>query len=424
MASGALMKSLTAVIDKRGKAGRLRFPPDPAKRAGVIDFGSNDTLSISSGVLRLALLDEIRQNPDFTVGATGSCILDGTTQYLVDLEASLAKYHHAVDAMYFNSGFEANVAIWTTLPQPGDIIVHDELIHASIHDGLKHTRARACLGFKHNDAESFRKVLQSIEDDYKDNANGTRSVFFALESVYSVDGDICPISDLLEASKEILPSADRIFVIDEAHSSGILGPQGSGLVCELGLEDEITIRLHTFGKAPGCAGAVVLCDTVIKLTLFNYARNYIFTTGPTFMNLAAVKAAYKILESPEGQQRRDRLQSIIPHFYACIERHPDWAEVKASGTFRLLKSSKYGSRVSKSLVPIVLLLTKQGICIQLADHLLHHGILVHAIHYPAVPLAAERLRIVLHADNTESEIDDLVDILINWAMKNRSEQGF
>ena len=246
---GALLGALSGALDKRRETGRLIVIPDPKAQEKAIDFGSNDILSISSGLLRGKLLLELKNHPKFSVGSKGSRILDGTSQYLVDLEAHTARFHNAKDSLFFNSGYDANVAIWTTLPQPGDVILHDGLIHASTHDGMKYTWAKKTIFFQHNNTASFEKVLKSIKNEYREIARGTRSLFIALESVYSMDGDICVVRHLLTTAKEILPDANRFFVINEAHSNGILGPRGSGLVCHYGLEDEFTIRLHTFGKA-------------------------------------------------------------------------------------------------------------------------------------------------------------------------------
>jgi 8-amino-7-oxononanoate synthase len=220
----------------------------------MVDFGSNDTLSLaSSGALRQAFLDELAKHPDFEIGSRSTRIFEGTTRYLLDLEEHMAQFHRAESALFFPSGYEANVAIWSTIPQPGDIVVYDEYIHASIHDGMRQGRAMTRV-FNHNSCESLRDCLLNICQTNSAVANGEQKVFIALESIYSMDADVAPLHDMLKLTKEILPHGNAIFSIDEAHSNGVIGENGSGYICHHGLEKEFPIRLHTCGKGLGSTG--------------------------------------------------------------------------------------------------------------------------------------------------------------------------
>jgi 8-amino-7-oxononanoate synthase len=256
MAAGLelLTRKLQSALDNRDEEGRLIDPPDSATLAEMIDFGSNDSLSLSSsGVLSTAFLCELEKHPGFTVGSTSSRILDGTKQYLELIERDLAQFHGAESAMFFNSGYDANVAIWSALPQPGDFIVFDEFVHASIHDGMRNGRATT-VSYEHNDCVSLRNCLKEIHDQNSAVSNGEQIIFLPLESFYSVDGDIAPVHELIQVVRDALPRGNYVLSMDEAHSNGVVGPNGSGFICHYGLEREFPIRLQTCGKGLGSTG--------------------------------------------------------------------------------------------------------------------------------------------------------------------------
>lgn len=215
-----------------------------------IDFSSCDVLGIGeSGALREAFLEELARHPDFQLGAHGTRLLNGNSTYLETVEKEVAKLHGSESGLIVNSSAIANDAIFSAIPRPGDAIVYDELIHASALDGFKHSVALCQKPFRHNDVESFLDTLTAVRDSQPLIRNGIRSVIIAVESFYSMDGDVCPLRELIEAAKEIFPNGNAQFVMDEAHSTGHVGPNGSGLVSELGLENEVAIRNHTFGKS-------------------------------------------------------------------------------------------------------------------------------------------------------------------------------
>ena len=219
------------------------------------DFSSNDFLSLSTnGLLRTEFLEELARNPNFQLGSTGSRLSDGNSSYIEDLEKEIAEFHGAESALMVNSGYDANCAIFCAIPRPGDVIVYDELIHASAHDGMKHSLTQKQLPFRHNDPECLRDVLTDLEDSNPLIRKGQRCVLIAVESVYSMDGDVCPLKELVEVAKEIFPKGNAQFLVDEAHSTGLMGEQGRGLVSSLGLEKIIAVRLHTYGKGMSATG--------------------------------------------------------------------------------------------------------------------------------------------------------------------------
>jgi 8-amino-7-oxononanoate synthase len=231
-----------------------------------VDFSSNDFLSLAtSGLLREAFLKELARNPDFAVGSTASRISDGNNACMESAEQQIAEFHGAQAALLVGSGYDANCAIFSAVPRPGDAVVYDELIHASVHDGLKSSLASTQLPFKHNSAEGLREVLVHLKKSQSLIRDGSRCVLVAVESVYSMDGDVTPLVEIVEVVKDIFPAGNAQVIIDEAHSTGLLGKNGRGLVCELGLEKEVAIRLHTYGKGLGATGGRFFSSSSARL---------------------------------------------------------------------------------------------------------------------------------------------------------------
>lgn len=254
-------KNLEEALDTRRKNHSL-FPilQNIWQISNAVDFCSNDILALgSSGVLRTELLCKLSKNPNFSPGSGGSRVLDGNFPYLEQTEQQIAEFHGAETGLILGSGFEGNVAIWTAIPRLGDIIVYDALVHASTHEGMNQSLAMARKEFAHNDVHSFRSTLLSISDSQPLIKSGKRCIIVAVESVYSMDGDISPLQEFVDIAREIFPGDRGIvqFVVDEAHSGGVIGENGRGLVSALSLEKEIAVRLHTFGKAWSAGGGMV-----------------------------------------------------------------------------------------------------------------------------------------------------------------------
>jgi 8-amino-7-oxononanoate synthase len=247
---------LESKLDSRKS--KSRFRQLTTSGPDSVDFSSNDFLSLStSPVLRKAFIDELKGSnyeEGFPLGSGGSRLLDGNSRYADELEQSIASFHGAQAGLLWNSGFDANSGLFACVPQPGDVIVHDELIHASVHDGMRLSRSSKTLPFEHNSIESLRQALENLINENPKIKNGVNSVFIAIESIYSMDGDIAPLADIVKLKEELFPAGNGHIIIDEAHGTGVLGPLGRGLVCELGLEDKVFARLHTFGKSLACTG--------------------------------------------------------------------------------------------------------------------------------------------------------------------------
>lgn len=232
---------------------KLSIPPPTS-----VDFSSNDFLSLSRSPIYRAKLLAILNNapPSQPLASGGSRLLDGNSAYAEDLEKYIADFHRAATGLLFNSGFDANVGVLSCVPQPGDVIVYDELIHASVHEGMRLSRAGTRVSFAHSCPAGLRAALGARVEADSLVREGRRNVFVVIESLYSMEGDVAPIRELVRVVEELLPNGNGYFIIDEAHATGVLGPRGAGVVQDLGVEDKMFIRVHTFGKALACHGGL------------------------------------------------------------------------------------------------------------------------------------------------------------------------
>lgn len=232
----------------------------------VADFSSGDILGLAvSPERRAEFLAEQAAHPDFALGSTGVRLMDGEYSYLQQAEEEIAAFHGAQAGLLLSSAFQANIAIWTAIPRPGDVVLYDSRVHASTLDGIQQSLAIQKLEFPHNDIEAFRSALQDILDTQPLVRLGKRCVLVAVESIYSMEGDVCPLQELIDTAKEVFYCREDCvqFVVDEAHSLGVIGPKGAGLVCELGLQDEIAVVVHSYGKAMGATGGMLFFPSSI-----------------------------------------------------------------------------------------------------------------------------------------------------------------
>ena len=269
----ALRSRLSDALEAREKRQMLRSLDPPAggsREEDLVDFSSNDYLSLSrSKQLRTELLQALEDGSSSPYGPASSRLLDGNSASHRQLEARLSSFFRAESGLLFNSGFDANVGLWSCLPAADDYILYDELVHASTHDGMRASRVPQPRRrpFKHSDIDSLRSILLNWVDTDKAIADGTRSVWIGVEALYSMDGDIAPLREIVLCVEHCLPKGNGHIVVDEAHSTGIYGEQGRGLVCALGLANRVSIRLHTFGKAMACSGGEPVSSSECKQQL-------------------------------------------------------------------------------------------------------------------------------------------------------------
>jgi 8-amino-7-oxononanoate synthase len=249
----SLAGQMQAALASRG--GRLirRSLPDPAE-SQLVDFNSNDYLSLSQyPPLRSHFISKLQSAPN-VLGSGGSRLLVNGRAHN-ELETRLAQFFDAPAALLFNSGLDANIGFFSCVPHVGDIVVSDEYIHASVHDGVRASRVRGShQTFSHNSMPALREVLEEIISGDHGVMAGRHNVFVAVESLYSMDGTFSPLMEIVNLVEELFPKGNGYVVVDEAHSTGIYGPQGRGIVALLGLENRVLARLHTFGKALAGSG--------------------------------------------------------------------------------------------------------------------------------------------------------------------------
>ncbi|AUQ69791.1 8-amino-7-oxononanoate synthase [Phaeobacter inhibens] len=323
------------------------------------DFASNDYLGLAgSDVLRAAAADALARG--VPVGAGGSRLLRGNDAEHQLLEAEAAAFFGAEAALFMGGGFNANQAIFSTLPQQGDLVLYDALIHASTHDGVRLGRAET-RSFAHGDVEDAARVLTAWRTE-----GGIGQVWIAVEAVYSMDGDLAP----LDALMALCDADGAVLVVDEAHSSGVFGDLGRGLAHGIAHRPNV-LSLHTCGKALGASGALICGQRVLIETLINKARGFIFATAPSPLNAALVRAALAELQQNTG--RREQAWQGITH-----------AQAEAK---RLCGLDGYHSQI----LPVVIGDDKRTMA--LAAAMQGHGYDIRGIRPPTVPRGTSRLRL-------------------------------
>ena len=332
----------------------------------LVDFCSNDYLGFAAEK-EIHLQEELN-----LYGATGSRLISGNHKVTEDVEGFLANYYKAESALIFNSGYNANLGLFSSLPQRGDTIVYDELIHASIRDGIKLSNANS-FSFKHNDINALEDKIQKAKG----------RVWVAVESIYSMDGDEAPLKELVE----VCAKNDAALIVDEAHACGIFGEKGEGLVVQNALENDVFARIVTFGKAFGAHGAVVLGNRLLRDYLINYSRAFIYTTALPLPSILAIKKVHTFLLN--NFDRTEKLKESISYFKKSI----------INNQYSLINSH---SEIQCIIVP------GNNEVRELAEKVQGEGFDVRAILSPTVTKGQERLRICLHAFNTKEQIDGLL----------------
>lgn len=340
--------------------------------AGGVDFTSNDYLGLSRHpALRAAAIEALQTSP---VGASASRLLRGHSDAHAELEQSAAEFFGTPKALFFGSGFAANFALFSTLLTRHDAVVFDEQIHASVKEGIHASPAKRFRA-RHNDVQAFEDALR------KARSSKARRLLIAVESVYSMDGDIAPLHEL----EKLARAHDAVLVIDEAHATGVFGPRGRG--AGEGLTSENIISVHTCGKALGVSGALVCGPAVIADYLVNKARPFIYSTAPPPMIATAVKRALELVDEEPWRRRRVLDLARVAHDAIC-----------PAAVFR-------GSQI----IPVILGDAERTL--NAAANLQRAGFDVRAVRPPTVPEGTSRLRISIHADHGENDIAALAETL-------------
>ncbi len=359
--------------------------------SGMADFFSNDYLGFARNkalfdaahneVLNIAEREgfEPMERKSVSIsGSTGSRLLSGNNSYVEQLEQQLAEFYEGEAALLFNSGYDANLGILSSIPYKDATVIYDELVHASMHDGMRLGKADR-VAFRHNDLEDLKAKLRTTK--------GLK--FVAIEALYSMDGDEAALAGIMALCRQY----EAAVIIDEAHSNGIIGNKGEGKAQAEGLHRDIFMRIYTFGKAIGAHGAVAICSAETKQFLINYCRPFIFSTALPMHALAAIKAAYDHL--PQADKERKQLNDNIALFTGNIKPNPLFTLIESKSPIQSLVIS--GNANTK----------------EIAKTIQDKGYDARPILAPTVPTGKERIRICLHSFNTAEEIYDLTDAINN-----------
>lgn len=374
-------KSLQQKIEQRKQNNSFRILPEPNS---LVDFASNDYLGFSKSELIFQQTHEyLSHHGIIQNGATGSRLLSGNHTLYKTLEEQIAHFHDSDTTLVFNSGYDANLGFFSSVPQRADFILYDEYSHASIRDGIRLSNAKS-FKFEHNDLDELQDLILKYKSENSE-------IYIVTESVFSMDGD----SPDLERLAQISEQHGCLLVIDEAHALGVFGEAGHGLLQDLGVHDKVFARIMTFGKGLGAHGAAVLGSKELKDFLVNFARSFIYTTALPAHSVAGILIAYKNLDTQKAEI--EKLRENILHFNQ---------EKQRIGLKPIFVRNK--SAIQSAILP------GNEKVKMIAGKLHENGFDVKAILSPTVPENQERLRFCLHSFNSKQEITKVLETLARY----------
>ncbi|WDF63321.1 aminotransferase class I/II-fold pyridoxal phosphate-dependent enzyme [Flavobacterium sp. KACC 22763] len=343
----------------------------------LVDFSSNDYIGFSkSETIYKHTHAYLLENEIFQNGATGSRLTTGNHSLYQIAESSIAQFHEAESALIFNSGYNANLGFFSAVLQENDVVLYDELCHASIKDGIAMSKTKSS-SFIHNDFEDLEKHILKFSD---------ATIYIVTETVFSMDGDSPNLEELVQLSEKY----NCYLVVDEAHALGVFGEKGEGLIQYLHLHNRIFARIVTFGKALGCQGAAVLGSTELRDYLINFARSFIYTTALSPHAVATIFTAYHQLEIEK--EAIEKLRKNIVFFNQqkkMLGLKPMFVHSKSSIHSAIIPGNKNVSELSQ----------------QLQDK----GFDVQCILSTIVPEGQERVRFCIHSYNSQEEINQVLE---------------
>ncbi len=348
----------------------------------IVNFASNDYLGLASDA---RLIGAVKKSSElYGVGAGASRLISGNYDIHSQLEEKIAGLKRQQAALVFPTGYMANLGcIITLMHHEEGLILADKLIHASLFDACRFSRATLRI-YQHNDPSDLKKVLERFALK--------KPILIVTDGVFSMDGDIAPLPEICGLAKEYNASV----MVDDAHATGVLGKRGAGTADHFGLENDIDIHMGTLSKACGVLGGFIAGKNELKEFLINKGRSFIYTTGiPPLLCAASIKAI-EIIESEPW--RRDRLFQV-------------------SGVVRNSLRT-IGFNVIDGITPIVpVIIGDNNLVVSMRDYLAENGILVGAVRYPTVPEGEARLRISLQAVHSDEDIENLVSVMKKSAEK-------
>ena len=384
-----LAENLIQKLENRKQNNSLRKLP---VFNNLVDFSSNDYIGFSKSEPIFKLTHAyLLENEIFQNGASGSRLISGNHSLYQITETFIAEFHDAESALIFNSGYDANVGFFSAVPQRNDVILYDELSHASIRDGIVLSNAKS-YKFKHNDFEDLERLIikfQASIPEFRDQS--PINIYIVTETVFSMDGDSSNLEELVALSEKY----NCYLIVDEAHTLGVFGEKGEGMMQYLNLHSKIFARIMTFGKGLGCHGAAILGSSDLKEYLVNFARSFIYTTGLSPHAVATILVAYQQLQVEKETIEKLRQNIILFN-----------QQKNLLGLKPMFVRSK--SAIQSAIVP------GNENAKQLAQQLQDKGFDIKAILSPTVPEGQERLRFCIHSYNSEEEINQVLELLRNF----------
>lgn len=369
-----ILSQLQEKLDKRSQEGNFR---SLKPQSNLIDFCSNDYLGLAQNeAFEQIILEKLKLLQRPHLGATGSRLISGTHPYMLETEQALTQMWQGEAALVFNSGYQLNTALLATIPQKGDTILSDQLIHASLREGARLSLAQRYY-FKHNDLEDLETKIRKA----------TGNVFVVVETVYSMDGDKAPLPEMIQLCKKY----NAYLIVDEAHSTGIYGKNGEGWLFENQLQHEIFARIYTFGKAIGGHGACIVGSQTLINYLINFARAFIYTTALPLHSWVHIREAFSYIGQNETLQKQ--LHQNIQTFRTTLKNLPN---LKESNTPIQIIQIGGNERTKK-----------------FAQSLQDNGFDVRAVLSPTVQAGEEIVRICLHSFNTITQVQNLCKAIVD-----------
>ena len=418
---------------RKGTLRRLLLTSASSHHDAIIDFSSNDYLGLAHSIAQKKLVKSKEgelESSSASLGATGSRLLSGDSAVFHTLEQHLAGIHGRPAAVLCNSGYDANLSVVSCLPC--DAILYDEYVHNSLHMGMRlwqsnntsnahhaqhqsqhhQRRQQCCIPFQHNNVQDLRhKLLQ------ENNSKRQQRIAVLIESVYSMDGDVAPVVEMLDVAQQF----GAVVVVDEAHGLGVYGKNGTGVLAQHNCQNHAALlfSIFTFGKAAGCHGAVVCCTSDIsKQYLINYAYPLIYSTALPSHSLLVIRCAYGTITGVVGDRLRKHVKKLVEQFQRELQpalSAAAAANYRRAGAVRLLPST---SPIQALMIP------GNDACTRFCNDLFlrsNKTIKLYPIKSPTVAIGQERVRIILHAHNTADQVSLLVNLILN-TLKNQYQQ--
>jgi 8-amino-7-oxononanoate synthase len=371
----------------------------------LVNFSSNDYLGLAnSEALKVAMIEGVQR---FGAGAGASRLVCGNLSPHQELEEALAQFKSTEAALAFSSGYATALGVIPALCGKDDVIILDKLSHASLIDAAKLSGATLRI-FPHNHVERLEHLLETVRARHSANAR----VLVVTESIFSMDGDAAPLAAIVALTEK----HGALLLVDEAHAVGVLGPQGRGLIAALGLEKRVPLQMGTLSKALGTSGGYVAASRAMVDLLINKARSLIYSTAPPPALAFAAAASLRLVQSDDGDQRRDRLQKNIRQVQAALgstaaERSETDSRRLPEGRARRRESIPTVQSSSEFSAILPLIIGDESAAMQAAEALQREGHLIPAIRYPTVARGTARLRLTLSALHELAQIEGLVACL-------------